>query len=587
MRRTSRGRAFALLLTAFVLLATVVAALAAPDGAPANAAAPGGPIAPPGPLVVSRPLGEISNGWTLAFSVPAYANGAPFHVYGMTFPSRNVGFVFGGDSWDNPDVYDNGTLINPGRVYRTKDGGKTWHQVLSNRGWKIGMACNDELHCWVGGKGGQIYFTSDGGEEWLGANEYTWEGMNNWPTPPVQTPVPFGKWIRSATVASAGLPVVFGATDNTILHSSDGVNFYNYWPMLDAYVATWSVACPSSSVCYGGQINKRVVKSTDGGVSWTMPAFTDDQISTNCLQAEYPNQDPNAQDGIQHRYYGLAFIDTNYGWTVGSCGLIFRTRNGAASRWERQMPNLSKEVQLRRVQAFDAKTAIAAGGDTPNPADPSESLRAVVYRTTDGVNWSPVAAPETNELHGLAAFSDATFVADWSANVWRWDGELVPVPESTSTPTPTPTGTETPAATETPTETPTATPTEQPSTGSIEVVAFFDINLNGKPDQGETPLGGAGFSVSRSATPVATGITGENGSYVFANLEPGTYRVDETMPPQGYTPNITEVKDIGISAGSAPVLPFPHRMSTVTPQPTATPTGTVEMRRVWLPLLVR
>jgi uncharacterized surface anchored protein len=162
------------------------------------------------------------------------------------------------------------------------------------------------------------------------------------------------------------------------------------------------------------------------------------------------------------------------------------------------------------------------------------------------------------------------------------------VPASTSTPTPTSTSTESPTATETPaaTETPTATPTTEPSTGSIEVVAFFDINLNGKPDQGETPLGGAGFSVSKASTPVATGVTGENGSYVFANLDPGTYQVDETTPPQGYTPNLTQLS-IGIAAGSAPVLPFPHRMSTVTPNPTATPTGTAEMRRVWLPLLVR
>ncbi len=200
--------------------------------------------------------------------MPPYPNGAEFHFYGMTFSSRTTGFAYGGDTWD--------PQTNPGRVYRTKDGGATWELVLQNNGWKIGMACTDELHCWVGGRYGQIYYTNDAGDHWLSASEYTWQGIDDYPTPPVQTPVPFAKWIRSAGVAPNGNPVVFGATDNTILHSKDGVNFYNYWPMLGWWSATWSVACPTSTICYGGQINRFIVKSTDGGDTWTMPAYASD-----------------------------------------------------------------------------------------------------------------------------------------------------------------------------------------------------------------------------------------------------------------------------------------------------------------------
>ncbi len=256
------------------------------------------------------------------------------------------------------------------------------------------------------------------------------------------------------------------------------------------------------------------------------------------------------------------------------------------------MPTLSEEVQLRRVEAFSTKSAITVGGQNPNPAEPSEAQNALIFRTTDGVNWSPVTAPDTSELHGLAAFADATFVADWSGKVWRWDGELVPVPQATNTPTATPTETQTPTPTasatptETPAVTPTATSTEIPTTGSIEAFAFYDANLNNKPDQGEAPLPGVGFTLSTDEVTVATGVTGVDGRYVFVNLQPGSYEVAETTPPQGYTP-VRVTLLVAVAAGSGPVLPFAHTMSTVTPYPSATPTGAALPMRTWLPMLVR
>ncbi len=581
--RNTHRRGFAVLLIIALVVAAVSAVIGAPGGQRANAAPPGGQLGP------ASPVGEVSNGWEQVFSAPNYPDGSPFHFYGMTWPSREVGFAYGGDTW-------NGS--NPGRVYRTKNGGVTWQLVFENKGWKIGGACADTQRCWVGGKGGQIYWTANGGDNWYAANEYTWQGMENYPTPPVQTPVAFTAWIRSAAASVGGDTVLFGATDNTILHSSDGTNFYNYWPMLSWYSATWSVACPSEFVCYGGQTGRFIIKSTNAGMTWSMPAYASD-YEGNCLPDEYPDPNPKLS-GIQRRYYGLSFLDVNNGWAVGSCGMIFRTTNGAASRWTRQGSNLSEEITLRRVQAFSPKSALAVGGTNRDPKDPSMALNAVIYGTSNGDKgdavWSAFAAPDTSELHGLAGFQDATFVADWSGKIWRWTGALVPVPDDTPTPTATtePTQTETPAPSETPTatptvapsETPTATPTGPSGQGSVEVVAFHDVNANSKPDGGESLLPGAGFSVSRELTPVATGVTGEDGRYLFAKLDPGTYQVDEVTAPQGYTPVHSRIT-LGIGPGSAPVLPFPHRMSTATPAPTATPTSPAARFRTWLPMLVR
>lgn len=151
-----------------------------------------------------------------------------------------------------------------------------------------------------------------------------------------------------------------------------------------------------------------------------------------------------------------------------------------------------------------------------------------------------------------------------------------------------PLASESPAHTATPSQTPTETPTPDQSRGSLDVFAYFDINLNGKPEQGETPLGGAGFRISLDETPVATGVTASDGHALFTNLVPGVYRVDETTPPAGYTPNRSS-SYAAVVGGMKSTLPFSYRMSTQTPQPTATPTATAaaQVRHVWLPLLVR
>lgn len=561
-----RGLAVALLMVvAFALIATVIL-----PSAPASVSAAGVGVAP-------RAVGETSNGWTVTLSAPGYPNGEGFHFYGMTFVTRDLGYAYGGQAWNAADSDANGQAINPGRVYRTKDGGLTWQLVHESRGWKIGMACADEKRCWVGGKRGQIYYTSDGGDTWNGANEYSWQGMyQNPPQTPVPTAVPFTAWIRSAGIATDGGRVFFGATDNTVLRSLDGVNFYNYWPVLSWNSATWSMTCTTPSICYGGQIKRQVLKTTDGGETWyTAARVGTDALNSNCLSDKYP------PEGIQRRYYGIAFANENYGWVVGSCGLLYRTVNAAQGWIAQNDGSISEETQFRRVQALSRWSAIAVGGVNPDPADASQSLNAVIYTGDDddkdakAMKWLPVAAPDTTELHGLQAFSDVTFVADWSGNIWRWDGALVPI---TPTPTRNPdTATETPTATATPTatETPTATPTTF-AEGQIEVVAFYDANSNGQPDASDGFLPNVGFQVSRNATPVATGVTGSDGRKVFIGLEAGEYTVAISTPAAGYTANYTQLKTT-LAANAAVSLPFPHRMSTVTPV----------AGKTWLPMTLR
>jgi hypothetical protein len=539
-----------------VALAAAFLIPAAPDGARAagSEAAAGSDFVP----------GDTSNGWTVAFAGAPYPNGEGFHFYGMTFVNRDLGFAFGGQDWNAPDSDAGGTPINPGRVYRTKDGGSTWQLVHESRGWKIGMACANEKKCWVGGKRGQIYYTTDGGDTWSGANEYSWYGMyQDPPQTPQPTPVPFTAWIRSAGITTDGSAVIFGATDNTVLRSTDGVNFYNYWPVLTWNSATWSINCPTATICYGGQIKRQVLKSMNGGESWYLQARVGPESNNqNCLQDQFADA-----GGIQRRYYGAAFANGSYGWVVGSCGSLYRTINEAFG-WQAQNANISEEVTLRRVEAYSKSNAVTVGGIHPMANDPSMTLNAIIYRTTDGATWTQAEAPDTSELHGLAGFQDATFIADWAGNIWRWDGSLVPI-SPTKTPTTTPNVTETPTATATPSAT-------VPTGGQIDVVAFHDLNSNGQPDAGDPPLPNVGFQVRLNATPVATGATGADGHKLFANLDAGDYTVAITTPAVGYTAYYSQLI-VGLAANSSVSLPFPHRMSTVTPA----------TRGMWLPVLLQ
>lgn len=572
----------------FVCAAIAVAAVTLLTSPAATAAPAARAQAPLDGAAISPAANPISNGWERVFDARSYLSDPNFHFYGMTWVNRNVGFAYGGLFWD---------VNGQGRVFRTTNGGATWAKVWESSGWKIGMACTDALHCWVGGKGGRVDYTADGGNTWYKASTYTWAGMAQSPPAPQQTPVPFIAWIRSAAATKDGAAVIFGATDNTILRATDGRNFYNYWPLLGWYSATWSVECPSETVCYGGQINKFIIKSINAGESWYLPAYVNgnDIMKQPCLTDKYPPSPVNASGGIQRRYYGLSFVNTEYGWAVGSCGAIYRTTNGAKNQWELQTSGLAQETQFRRVKALSKTNALAVGGEAPDPADPSIATRAVVFLTQNGTSWRPVAAPETGELHGLGAFTDATYVADWDGQIWRWTGALLPIPPTptfTPTPdvteTPTPTATATATATETPTATPTATATATPTatatatpiTGEVHVRAFFDADGDGAFDAGEGGLAGAQFALQLNGTAVATATTGADGLCTLAGLAPGNYALTEVVPPAGYVSVYPQML-VPVQAGDITAVSWPHLAATPTATATATP------QRTWLPVLIR
>lgn len=78
---------------------------------------------------------------------------------------------------------------------------------------------------------------------------------------------------------------------------------------------------------------------------------------------------------------------------------------------------------------------------------------------------------------------------------------------------------------------------------------FDDVNQNGVFDAGELGIEGVALELSDGVTPLASGLTGPDGTYMFDGLAPGTYILTETDPP-GYTSttsNTVEVVVDGVS----------------------------------------
>jgi hypothetical protein len=176
---------------------------------------------------------------------------------------------------------------------------------------------------------------------------------------------------------------------------------------------------------------------------------------------------------------------------------------------------------------------------------------------------------------------------EWIHFVDVTNGDFAPIWEL-----PTPTTTATP----TPTNTPTITPTPRPDTGRVFGLIFDDLNENGVYNAGEPPVSDALIELLKNGTTlVRSQVTGSDGKYSFADVEPGPYLIRETDPP-GY--RSTSLNEIFWTISGGTVLewnfadrqlatPTPTQTPTATPTRTATPTGEAERLELYLPLAIK
>ncbi|PKQ28280.1 MAG: hypothetical protein CVT63_03540, partial [Candidatus Anoxymicrobium japonicum] len=166
-----------------------------------------------------------------------------------------------------------------------------------------------------------------------------------------------------------------------------------------------------------------------------------------------------------------------------------------------------------------------------------------------------------------------------------------PLPTATATRTPSPTATSTETWTPSPTLTPTATPTATPDVGTVDGVAFDDLNGDSSWNVGEPGLASAVLVLKRDQAETYTATSNADGIFAFDGIAPGQYVLIEKIPPPGYQintiPVVLEVRanqhlpnvNIAHKAASTPTAtatrtwtPSPTAMATATPTATHPPT---------------
>jgi DNA-directed RNA polymerase specialized sigma24 family protein len=169
-----------------------------------------------------------------------------------------------------------------------------------------------------------------------------------------------------------------------------------------------------------------------------------------------------------------------------------------------------------------------------------------------------------------------------------WSFTVVPAPTPTPTlapaatpplPTATPFATQTltPSPTSTPSRTSTATSTASPTLclTAISGTAFNDLNGNQVRDGGEPTLSGVVVNLQNGAgSTLATAISDSFGTYKFASLPFGTYRVQAAVPPGWYPTTPTLITVNLSSCGASLGVDFGFNQATPTPLPTTPPTQT-------------
>jgi photosystem II stability/assembly factor-like uncharacterized protein len=495
------------------------------------------PTATPTATATATVVFPTVNGWEKIITQPG--------VYwrDLHFTDRQTGYAVGGPG---PEWSATGAAT----LIKTTNGGLAWTpQLLPSTSWMDGLDCKDANNCWVAGRLGSILRTTDGGASWKnGVNTSSWN-----------------RYLISAKWTGVDDTVLIGSSSGRVLRATDGLNF----AAQDTGSGSdqWDFACPIAGTCLGASGGDGVILTTDNGVSWIRQAVSYDNTA----------------------YLGIACTDANTCWAAGTNGRIMFTNNRGTT-WQRQGLSIPAQVKFNRIRMLDGQHGYAVGCTNYDPVSDTCPGTGGVYRTTDGVTWTPLQSFATSDLMDLYIFSmDDVYAIEWEGTLWHYNGKAplltaTPIPTATPTatmtPTMTPTATETPTATPTatPTFTPTPTPTATPTTGEIAGIIFNDLNRNEKQEPDEPGLQGVSVLLEHNGVLYGATTTNVNGRFQFVELTPGIWTtrifVDPLLEPVGDWRN-----PVGwyVQAGQRMELPFPvaaKRTPTPTPTPGPSPTPT-------------
>lgn len=271
--------------------------------------------------------------------------------------SRNARTFDGGNSWElfthssnlfDVVAIDANTYVACGtdsNIIRSTDIGVTWTdaQITSQTGYDafygISFAPeNSQIGTVVGpGGGGQVLWSTDGGLNWASrvspaaylASDYLLDDISHWD---MSTALILGK----QTTAAGGSKVILKTTDGGNTWSEKTITGYFY-----------SIKCISNGYAIAVGAESKIIRSTDYGETWN----TINPPKLNC------------------EFRDVSFVNENIGTIVGRFlinssqynPVILRTVNGGATWFEESVPNPTFPAFLDGVQMLTEEKVIAVG----------------------------------------------------------------------------------------------------------------------------------------------------------------------------------------------------------------------------------
>ena len=244
------------------------------------------------------------------------------------------------------------TYNGEGIIIKTTDGGDTWVQMTpAGTLWLNGLSFPEINIGYASGWGGSILKTTDGG--------------NNWESIVVQSDI---YKINDVEFRDADHGVVT-TIGNGVFVTSDGGQTWTLASGVD--VEPHNIAYADDTTVFGVGNEDRIIRSTDGGYSWTQLYTTG--IADNIL-------------------LGVYFLNSQYGMAAGDYGHIYKTTDGG-DNWTMTIP--AGDDLLHIPYIWDEDTAWVVG--TPE----------FVYKTTNGGNsWNTAFNPVSTRAFYRVTFTD-------------------------------------------------------------------------------------------------------------------------------------------------------------------------------------
>ena len=489
-----------------------------------------------------------------------------------------------------------------GTVLRTTDGGSSWTpQALPDAytGYLWAIDAWDNTRANIAAGGSRVYRTTTAGASWQLAD----------------APGDFN--MLDINYGTADAVYATSWSDTFFTSHNNGASWIRRYP--GAGVNLNSVDFRNELLGWVVGNNGTIIRSTNAGDSWTTQAsgtgadlngasFVDDYIGwavgnggtirwTVNAGNNWAAQTSPVLDNLLH----VDMVDAYDGWAVGANGTIIKYHavyvppppTPTPTATNTPTPTATPTATATNTPAPGVNDGTIAGhvfvdGNGNGKWEPGESTLAGAVVTVSYVGGSQIDVKVTGPdghyaFYGLAPgqydvreTDPPGYTSPPASNlqtVTVYGGEVTVhdfADTAVATATPTPTSTWTPTATPSATATPTATP----PTGRVYGTVYNDGNSNGVFDPGELGIPGVTITLYQGTTVIGTRTTANDGTYEFATLAPGQYRVEETDPP-GHTSTTPNTVVLFLSAGANLEINFGDH-GTPTPAPTPTPsTGAV------------